>query len=251
MKRLLEREPGDVAEQRLAELVRDAQPFVLNPFRKRQLWVRLTSSERRPTRRPFWVLGSLGGVVLLVGGSAAAALGWLPSMTPASFEEEEAASFGEPSLAATTTSPGADTQEAAALESPEGIEAPATTEGDAATRIVESSPAPGSTSKDARSRRTKAPTTSESGEDPSQVMAAIRAWRSERNAGKARRLLGAYLRDNPRGALAEDALALLIEVAAAQKDPRASDYAKRYLAAYPRGRFRGMAGRVVDAASAR
>ena len=54
-----------------------------------------------------------------------------------------------------------------------------------------------------------------------------------------------YLRSNPRGALAEDALALSIEAAMARKDPRAADYARRYLARYPEGRFRSLAQRVA------
>jgi len=45
--------------------------------------------------------------------------------------------------------------------------------------------------------------------------------------------------------LVEDALALSIEAAAARKDPRAAEYARRYLARYPSGRFRGMAERVL------
>jgi outer membrane PBP1 activator LpoA protein len=78
-------------------------------------------------------------------------------------------------------------------------------------------------------------------------VAAIRAWRSERDAPRARALLTNYLRQHPRGALAEDALALLIEITAAQKDPAALTHAQRYLRAYPRGRFRSVAERVVAA----
>lgn len=256
MKRLLEREPSDLAEQRLTDLVRGAQPFELNPFRKRQIWVQITSTAPRKTRRPFWVLGSLGAGVLLIGGSAAAALGWLPAMSSSPAEvavEEEgaSASFGEPAVShpgAASEKPPAMPEEPANPEATDEPAEPAHSDDAAATEPAPSLRPHRATSADTGSERAKS-SPSSSGEDPAQVLAAIRAWRSEHDATKARRLLGAYLRDNPRGALAEDALALLIEVAAAQRDPRASDYARRYLSAYPGGRFRAMAARVVEASA--
>ncbi len=69
-------------------------------------------------------------------------------------------------------------------------------------------------------------------------------WRAKPTSA-AHQLLDQYLRTNPRGALAEDALALSIEAAAARKDPRAADYARRYLARYPNGRFRKVAERAL------
>jgi hypothetical protein len=83
------------------------------------------------------------------------------------------------------------------------------------------------------------------GEDPTKVAEAVRALRKQGDAAKAQALLDQYLRTNPRGALAEDALALSIEAAAARKDPRAADYARRYLARYPNGRFRAVAERAL------
>jgi hypothetical protein len=84
------------------------------------------------------------------------------------------------------------------------------------------------------------------GEDPSQVAEAVRALRKQGDAARAQALLDQYLKANPRGALAEDALALSIEAAAARKDPRATDYARRYLAKYPNGRFKTVAERVLS-----
>jgi predicted Zn-dependent protease len=84
------------------------------------------------------------------------------------------------------------------------------------------------------------------GEDPSQVAEAVRALRKQGDSARAQALLDQYLKANPRGALAEDALALSIEAAAARKDPRAAEYARRYLARYPNGRFRGMAERALS-----
>lgn len=250
MKRLLEQEPSDLAAQRLTDLVRGARPFELNPFRKRQIWVQLTSATARKTRRPPWVLAALGAGVLLIGGSAAAALGWLPGMGASSVEEEGApASFGEPALSAPraeSKAPPATSDQPTTPE--EGEPTPTRLDDTGSTTPAPATQLHRSTASDASSERAKTPSSS-SGEDPAQVLAAIRAWRSEHDANKARRLLSAYLRDNPRGALTEDALALLIEVAAAQRDPRASDYARRYLTAYPRGRYRAMATRVVEASA--
>ena len=73
----------------------------------------------------------------------------------------------------------------------------------------------------------------------------MRALRKQGDAARAQALLDQYLKANPHGALAEDALALSIEAAAARKDPRAADYARRYLARYPNGRFRSVAARVL------
>jgi predicted Zn-dependent protease len=83
------------------------------------------------------------------------------------------------------------------------------------------------------------------GEDPTQVAEAVRALRKQGDPARAQQLLDQYLRANPHGALAEDALALSIEAAAARKDPRAADYARRYLARYPNGRFHRVAERAL------
>jgi len=82
-------------------------------------------------------------------------------------------------------------------------------------------------------------------EDPSLVVAAIQALRQDRNPDRAGRLLAAYLRTHPRGALAEEAVALSIEAADARHTPAASTFAERYLREYPHGRFRSVAERVL------
>jgi hypothetical protein len=82
------------------------------------------------------------------------------------------------------------------------------------------------------------------GEDPSALVEAVRALRSEHDPQRAARLLDAYLRAYPRGALAEEALALQIEAAASLKSPRAPAFARQYLRDYPNGRFRAVAEQV-------
>jgi hypothetical protein len=82
-------------------------------------------------------------------------------------------------------------------------------------------------------------------EDPALVVSAIQALRQDDDAERAGRLLAAYLRTHPRGALAEEAVALSIEAADARHSPAAATFADRYLKEYPRGRFRSAAERVL------
>ena len=79
------------------------------------------------------------------------------------------------------------------------------------------------------------------------MVQAIQALRTERDPARAQALLNDYLKANPRGALSGDALALSIEAASAQHDPRAAEYARRYLASYPKGKYRDLAKRALEA----
>jgi hypothetical protein len=83
-------------------------------------------------------------------------------------------------------------------------------------------------------------------EDPSLVVEAIRALRTDRDPRRAATLLAAYLRTYPHGALSEEALALSIEASADQHDPRAVTFAQQYLREYPHGRFRRAAGQALE-----
>jgi hypothetical protein len=79
------------------------------------------------------------------------------------------------------------------------------------------------------------------------VLSAVRALRVERRIGRARSLLADYLRRFPDGSLAEDALALQIEAATADRDRIAArELAARYLREYPTGRFRSAAGQALN-----
>lgn len=84
------------------------------------------------------------------------------------------------------------------------------------------------------------------GDDPSALVDAVRALRGDHDAKRAARMLDAYLRDYPHGALAEEALALEIEAAADLKSPRAAAFAQQYLRTYPDGRFRKLATQALD-----
>jgi hypothetical protein len=83
-------------------------------------------------------------------------------------------------------------------------------------------------------------------EDAAQVVEAIRALRSEGDGVRSGALLAEYLRAHPRGVLAEDALALSIEAAAARHDnASAAEFGRRYLAQFSMGRFRAVAVRAL------
>ncbi|HVV51755.1 MAG TPA: hypothetical protein VHO06_18955 [Polyangia bacterium] len=78
-------------------------------------------------------------------------------------------------------------------------------------------------------------------ESPARVVAAVRALRSEDDPARAQRLALEYLRVYPRGALAEEALAIAIDAGARCQDPQIGRLAARYLRSYPNGRFRQVA----------
>ena len=270
MKRLIEQSPGPGSEQKLAELLRRLEPTESDPFRKRRVWLSLMSARARYGRRGPWTLRALWIAVLLGGGTAAAALGggaladgglgspgfledWFGARSPAESVERDLQGHQAPR--GTRSPPEADelhpaNEDEAGSAATGGADPADTPEVSLEpSREPTADPSRGATPEKLRPRPPAAPTTQKASvEDPTPVVAAIRAWRSDGDAARAQRLLDGYLRDNPRGALAEDALALSIEVAAARKDPRAVTQAKRYLAAYPKGRFRSLAEKVVNGA---
>lgn len=83
-------------------------------------------------------------------------------------------------------------------------------------------------------------------ESPARLVAAVRALRTEGQPARAERLALDYLRAYPRGALAEEALAVAIHAAVLNGDARAAPLAQRYLRQYPRGRFRRVAEQAFD-----
>jgi hypothetical protein len=74
---------------------------------------------------------------------------------------------------------------------------------------------------------------------------AARALRRDRDPGRAGVLLDGYFRQFPNGTLGEEALALAVEAASARGDARSVELARRYLARYPHGQFRGTAERAL------
>lgn len=106
-------------------------------------------------------------------------------------------------------------------------------------------PAPGATAETAR------PPAPPSGAAPDSelVLAALAALRRDHAPARADGLLAEYLRLHPDGQLAEDALALAIEAAAARGPAAAASAARRYLARFPDGRFRTTARDAITRAA--
>lgn len=217
MRRLIEE--ADPTLSALSQLVASAERHQPSPFAKRHIHSRITRAlEGGTAARGFaWRPALLGGGALLIAATAAAAGYTILSPSSAPLAPAPSAVVVPPS-------------EARVVPVPPAPVAPAPAEADAPDE------------KPSERRAAPAP---RAGEDPTQVAEAVRALRKQGDPGRAQALLDQYLRANPRGALAEDALALSIEAAAARKDPRAADYAKRYLSRYPKGRFRSVAERVL------
>jgi hypothetical protein len=76
------------------------------------------------------------------------------------------------------------------------------------------------------------------------MMEALQARRAGDTA-RAQQLTAEYQKKYPNGALKEEALAIAFEAAASRKDPAAAPLARRYLAAFPKGRFRSQAEQVL------
>jgi len=224
MKRLLDQaEPSFGA---LGVLLQSAERYEGNPFAKRSMQSRISRAlaaggGRRRSLRP--ALLGVAGLLLAATAAAASYSMWAPGV----------AKTAAPSLLVPSESTASHAVPAPApVAEPEREPEPEPAAADAA-------PAPAPSVK----RLLEKP---RPGEDPSQVAEAVRALRKQGDSARAQALLDQYLKSNPRGALAEDALALSIEAAAARKDPRAADYARRYLARYPNGRFRSVAERALS-----
>lgn len=252
MRRLVDKGEDAAGMERLAELVSAAEPFRPNPFTKRRMLVQLKrKSSGKRTLAKAWVY-PVGW--MFVAGTAIAGVGWWHGRThhdrpvetaapnpPAAHGEPSAAALAAPPLVTQPSLPPEVTSsEIAARESPRpsAKSHPAKRRG-ATVREVTAPPASDDPS--------SLPRSAEDGEDPTPVVRAIRALRSERNPAQAEQLLQQYLRTHPNGALAEDALALLIETASALRSTSAADRATRYLELYPNGRYRATAKRVLSA----
>jgi hypothetical protein len=243
MKRLIDEQSLNYTEERLADLFRTAAPFVADPFRKRRVLVSLSRVQAHRVPR-FWIRPAVVAM-LLVSGTATAALGHryvaggtgffgfgppVPSAAPSPLKVALRAPVANHIGANNAPAPSADTA--------------ADTAGDTVTNAVD--PAPSAVhSSSSPSQRGAAHAHPDSGEDATHVVEAIQALRTERDPSRAQGLLNDYLKTHPNGVLSEDAMALSIEAASAQHDPRAADYARRYLAKFPHGKYQALANRAV------
>lgn len=233
MERLSRSEPLDTGDRDLADLLRAAEPYQADPFRKRRVLVKVLGAPgvARAVRWPRIVTAG----VLLTATAAAAASGGLSRGYEAIFGTAPQ----EPAPALVPTGDGAvalPLEQAPRFEPPPAVAEPAPE--------VDAKAPPAS-----KERARPSAKASENPEDAAAVLDAIRALRKERDPARAERLLGEYMKSNPNGVLSEDALALSIEAAAAKRDPRAAEYARRYLARYPQGKYRTVAQRALEQAT--
>jgi hypothetical protein len=230
----LAEESVDYGDRKLAELFRLAMHPRSDPFRKRRVLVKLERMQRRNFPR-FW-LRPLMIAALFLSGSAAAELGHrYVSLAPALFRSapESASAAARVTAFAPVRVPNC-----VSASEPKGVTA-------APTTVPDPSAAPSTTPRTTPRKNTPSPTTEASG-DPDLVAEAIRALRTEGNPSHAQTLLDAYLTTHPQGALCGEALALSIEAASARHNPHAVDYAHRYLAAFPHGKYRELAARAIE-----
>jgi hypothetical protein len=239
MKRLLDEQDLQADDEQLADLLRSAAPFEVDPFRKRRILVRVERGPAAPYRGwRFW-LRPAAAVVLLISGSAAAAIGHHFAAPGTGF-------FGlSVARSATATRPErAPSAPRPAATAPESAEQNHVTPDPTPSAALGSAVAPNAAL--ASATRSPARARPESAQDASNVVEAIQALRGGRDPARAQSLLDDYLKTHPHGALSGDALALSIEAASARNDPSAADYARRYLAAFPKGKYRDLANRALE-----
>jgi hypothetical protein len=223
--------PGETAgvRARAVELLESVDPIRFQAGRKQRLLLSLGRGSVRHGWR--WLRPVLAGAVLLSGGAVASAAltGW-PARLMRSLE--------------TPAPPRLD---------PSLVARPATVHSNPAARataFIETNPktvppplapvrrAPIET----RSRRPQAELLTD---DPSLLADATHALRVNRDPALARALAKLYLDRQPRGALADEALAISIEAAIDHHDADAEALSARYLAQFPRGSFRALAERTI------
>jgi hypothetical protein len=221
VERLIEMGEGATPEQaRLRDLVQSSSGVEISDGAKQQIYMAVLARREGRHRKRFALLRPavvLGVVLFAAGATAAAALGhrWM--------EAGRRTAPASPELA--PAEPRARVETPRVEIAPAPVEIPAT--------------AP-------ETHRPPTPRTRPRSEDPSAVVDALEALRKQHDPDRAAKLLAGYLTAHPKGALAEEALALSIEAGTARHDPAASAFARRYLRDYPTGRFRQTAQSVLE-----
>jgi len=205
-----------------AALLAKVPPLELSAEQRRRIRARIdaVSDERSMTR---WLRPAFAVPVLLVVGVAGAAVG--PrinrAVVPQQAFEHEAAPVraAEPKAARAAAAPPSPAPEVPVEKAitPEEL---------------------------APEKATPTPHPSPSGPGAALMMEALQARRAG-DAARAQQLTAEYQKKYPNGALKEEALAIAFESAAARKDPSAGALARKYLATFPKGRFRSQAEQVL------
>ena len=211
----------DLAVRAGAALLAKVPPLELSSIQRRRIRARIDAASEYP--RGFgWLKPAFAVPVLLVVGVASATVGpriYHAVVPQSSFEQEPPRFQPSHAPAGKAAAPAAGPAVAPVPNSitPEDLEA--------------EKPSP-------------APHASQSGPGASLMMEALQARRAGDTA-RAQELTAEYQKKYPNGALKEEALAIAFESAAARKDPGASKLAQKYLASFPKGRFRAQAEQVL------
>ncbi len=206
-----------------ASLLAKVPPLELSPEQRRRIRARIdaVSDERRSVG---WLRPAFAVPVLLVVGVAGATVGprVYRAMVPRQAMEQP-----EVRARAAEPSPATPAVVAPPPAAPEGSPEKAITPEELETE-----------------KAAPAPHSSPSGPGATLMMEALQARRAG-DAARAQRLTAEYQKKYPNGALKEEALAIAFESAAARKDPSAAPLARKYLATFPKGRFRPQAEQVL------
>ena len=237
----------DPVEEALADLIRASESVVVSPARQQRLLNRVML--RQQTRRSGTVRRLLRpvlaiGVLSLAGATAAATIGrraWIerhvqPDADVPTATRVVAAAPAKRSRSLALPAPVVTALDQAPLAPPEPAAAP-----HPAHRPGKG----GHKASRGRMMLSSQPRVAAS-EDPSCVVDAIQALRTDHDPARAGTLLAEYLARYPHGALTEEAVALSIEAAAARHSPGAVAFAERYLRDYPNGRFSRAAEQALE-----
>ena len=272
---------SDSAETWALRVLETAERYQGNPLRKQRVWVSVSRRAGRSAPRVWRAAMALGVLLCVVGGTAiaSAALGHWPAWAVRVYER--LAPWSSPSAPSAPSADGqfttlgrghrktrlspigsqvtidaTDQNVAAPLDAPDAFDTPAPEPapvtapriragGDLNKKIAQRRDLrdPASATRVPPQQLTRMPIS----EDDLPVLAAMRALRRSKDPVSARALLRDYLAQHPNGALAEEALALSIEAAVANRDSDAGEFAERYLQIYPAGPFRSLARQTLAA----
>jgi len=208
-----------------ATLLAKTRPFELSAEQRRRIRARIDAVRDEP-RGVRWLRPAFAVPVLLVVGVASATVG--PRLYRAVVPQRSYVSEPAPTRAA----PPLPQSNAPVVPGPTAAPASTTEEPSIKPEDLQvQKPSP-------------APHASQSGPGAALMMEALQARRAGDTA-RAQRLTAEYQKKYPNGALKEEALAIAFEAAASRKDPNASALARKYLAAFPKGRFRSQAEQVL------
>lgn len=229
-------DPREPSARWAVSLVRGAGPYEPDLERQQRVWANLRGSHPRG-RGGRLRLALAATLLVLAGLGAGAALaqwpGWLArifnvAVAPERRSAESAGTSAKPPTAAPAVP-------LSAQQVPEPAAPPSASAAEAASAR-------------ASGRLTRGPS-GPSAEESQLLLEAMRALRMERNPDKARHMLSTYLARHRTGALAEEALVMLVEAAVDRGDSDAADLAARYFSLYPKGGFREQVQRTIAGAA--